>query len=54
MHFGYWEPPDVCKRMWSVNIAVSTTGEDQTMDGHSRWPLEELGLLLTGIGDTSK
>jgi hypothetical protein len=35
MTFGYWEPPGVSERTWSINLEASVSGENQTLGGHS-------------------
>jgi len=50
MSFSLWEPPGVSERMWSVNLDALISGEDQTLGGHSGWPSESLGSVMTGAG----
>jgi len=40
MYFSHWKPPGVSKRMWSVNLDASISGEYQTLGGHSCRPSE--------------
>jgi len=40
----------VCERRRSGNLEVSISGANQTLGGHSGWPSEELGSLMTGTG----
>jgi len=40
MYFSHWKPPEVSERMWSVNLDVSISGENQTVGGHSGQPSE--------------
>jgi len=52
MYFSLWKPPGVSERMWSANLEASISGEYQTLGGHSGWPSELLGSLVTGTGVT--
>jgi len=48
MYFSHWKPPGVCERRRSVNLEASSSGENQTLRGHSGQSSEELGSLMTG------
>jgi hypothetical protein len=37
MYFSHWKPPGVSGRMWSVHVDVSSSGQSQTLGGHSDW-----------------
>jgi len=47
IHFSQWKPQGVSKRMWSVNLDASISGEYRTLGGQSGWPSEELGARTT-------
>jgi hypothetical protein len=40
MYFSQWKPPGVSERIWSIYLDASISGEYQTLEGHSCWPLE--------------
>jgi len=48
MYIRHWKPPVVSERIWSVNFDASISGKYQTLGGHSYWPSELLGSLMTG------
>jgi len=48
IYSSYWESPWVPERMCSVNLEGSISGENRTLGGHSSWPSEKLGSLMTG------
>jgi len=50
MYFSHWKTPGVSKRMWSVNLDASISGEYRTLGGHSGRPSESLRSLKTGTG----
>jgi hypothetical protein len=50
MYISLWKPPEGSKRMWSVNLDASSSGEYQTVGGHSSQPSEYLRSPMTGTG----
>jgi len=50
MNFRHCQPPGVCDGRRSVNLEPSISGEDQTLPGHSGWPLKELESRMTCKG----
>jgi len=40
MDCSHWEPHGVSKRVWSVNLHVTISGEYETLGGDSGQPLE--------------
>ena len=40
----------MCERRQSVNLEASVVGENKTLGGHSSWPSEEHGSLMTDTG----
>jgi hypothetical protein len=38
MYFILWMPQEGSERMWNVQLDASSSGEYQTVGGHSGWP----------------